>query len=100
MCVTRAVLHRSFPSVPPEHSIPGLKPRLSSAHFSTLPHVQVLIKPVEGLGELVGCWVEGGEGGGGGGGVKGTNSSVAWCWFGISLVPCCTVTHTRLLAQS
>lgn len=59
-----AIFHRSFPSAPAEHTTPdciSLKPRLSSAHFSTVPHVQVLIKLVEEFREYEGCWVKGEE---------------------------------------
>lgn len=73
VCRDKAVFHRSFPFPILQGTVHGLRPskepRLSSAHFSILPRVQVLIKPVEGLGEL-GRVVAVGVGG-----VKGTNSS-------------------------
>lgn len=57
----KAVFQRSFP--PPRScraqypDLVHLKLSSSSAHFSILPHVQVLIKPVEGWREFEGCWV-------------------------------------------
>lgn len=112
MCTTRAALYLKtrqyfidgFPLLL-HSSLPGprppLKTKLSSAHFSTRPHVQVLIKLVPGLGGLGAFLVEW-DGGVGlaAGRVKATNFSDACFWFGISLGPCCTVTHTRPLAQS
>lgn len=62
----KAVFHRSFPSAPPELALSDCvrrKPRLSPAHFSALPHVQVFNKAGRSVGRirglLVGGWVEG-----------------------------------------
>lgn len=97
-----AVLHRSFPSI---HQSLLPRPCTSkakiefSSFFNSASHPG--FNKACGIGwKKLGChWVERVRGGGVGS-VIATNSTVAWCWFGISLAPCSTVTHTRSLAQS
>ena len=106
MCVTRALyLKRKLYFIghfPPllQSTHPRLCPSAAEIEFcsffnsASCPRFNKASRRVRRIWGLLG------GGGGGGEGVKRFNSSIAWCWFGISLVPCFTVTHARPLAQS
>lgn len=100
MCVTRGVFYFKDQAFPfhsygaPSPDLVHRERRLSPAHFSTLPRVQVFNKAsLKGREIFGGRWAKG---------VAAEKALIPalFRWFGISLAPRCTVRHARALAQS